>query len=253
MSIWQDITSLYSNGKTHASEGICYLLTPITPENFSSHCTRFIDGFFVTFELLILSSLFALIIAIPLAFARTGKSRVLSGLSYSYIYVFRGTPLLIQLWIIYYGIGSLGEERLGIFWGLFLDAWMVGLITLTLNSSAYVAEILRGAISNIPKGQVEAAKSLGLGYWLRAYKIILPQAFKSAWPAYGNEIVLLMKGSALVSTITVFDLMGVTRTVFSRSYSLDIFLYATILYLLIAITISWLMKRMERNLFRYIG
>ncbi|MGH1353388.1 MAG: ABC transporter permease [Methyloligellaceae bacterium] len=251
MSIFQSINALYTYGKTQTATGVCSVLSPVTPENFASHCPRFIDGFFVTIELLLLSCLFALMIAVPLALARTSGIRILAAFSYVYIYVFRGTPLLIQLWILYYGIGSLGEERLGILWVFFLDAWSVGLLALTLNSGAYVAEILRGGIQNVDKGQVEAAKALGLAYWSRMRKIILPQAFRIAWPAYGNEVVLLMKGSALVSTITVFDLMGVTRTVFSRSYSLDIFLYATIFYLLIAVIIGWSLRSMEKRFFRY--
>ncbi len=251
MTFFQTINSLYANSKSLTAEGVCFALSPITPENFSSHCSRFIEGFFVTIELLVLSSLLALLIAVPMALARTSGVKVLASLSYAYIYIFRGTPLLIQLWIIYYGIGSLGEELLGVLWVFFLDAWSVGLFTLTLNSGAYVAEILRGGINNIDRGQVEAAKALGLGPFLRARKIVLPQAFRTAWPAYGNEIVLLMKGSALVSTITVFDLMGVTRTVFSRSYSLDIFLYAAVFYLLIAVVIGWSMRIMERQFFRY--
>ncbi|NJO37449.1 MAG: ABC transporter permease subunit [Rhizobiales bacterium] len=155
----------------------------------------------------------------------------------------------MQLWIAYFGLGGLGEDGLGpVLWAFFKDGWNIGLLVLTLNTGAYVAEILRGGIVNVPKGQMEAALAYGMT-WLQAMRrIILPQAFKIAWPAYGNEVILLLKGSALISTITVLDLMGQTRTVFARSYNLEIYLYAAVLYLLLAGVITVAFRRIEARL-----
>ena len=242
MSVYQDI-------KIAASDGVCAVIGPIGPELFEKNCARFIDGFWVTIELILFASVIGLAIAILTVLARVSGNRILSTIAYAYVYVFRGTPLLVQLWIFYFGLGGLGEEGLGpLLWTFFKDGWNVGLLVLTLNTGAYVAEILRGGVVNVPKGQMEAAMAYGMS-WLQAMRrIILPQAFKIAWPAYGNEVILLLKGSALISTITVLDLMGQTRTIFSRSYDLQIYLYAAILYLLLAGLITFVFRRIELRL-----
>ncbi len=187
-------------------------------------------------------------LAVGFALARTSSIAVLSVLAYTYIYIFRGTPLLVQLWVFYYGFGALGEAWLGIFWPLFRDAYSVGLIVLTINTSAYAAEIFRGGIVNVPKGQIEAAIATGMSWWTMMQRIILPQALRISWPAYSNEVILLLKGSALVSTITVLDLMGQTRTIFARSYSLEIFLYAVVLYLILSGVLTVILRGMEARM-----
>ncbi|MGI9508424.1 MAG: ABC transporter permease [Geminicoccaceae bacterium] len=241
--------SLYQDIKIAASDGVCAALGPISPALFEKSCPRFIDGLWVTIELLAFASVIGLGIALLAVLARLSGNRFFSTIAYVYTYVFRGTPLLVQLWIFYFGIGGLGEEGLGtLLWAFFKDGWNVGLLVLTLNTGAYVAEILRGGIVNVPKGQMEAALAYGMS-WLQAMRrIILPQAFKIAWPAYGNEVILLLKGSALISTITVLDLMGQTRTVFARSYNLEIYLYAAVLYLLLAGLITFVFRRIELRL-----
>ena len=241
--------SVYQDMKIAASDGVCAVIGPVTPELFQENCARFIDGFWVTIELILFASIIGLGIALVTVLARLSGNRILSTISYVYTYVFRGTPLLVQLWIFYFGIGGLGEEGLGpILWAFFKDGWNVGLLVLTLNTGAYVAEILRGGLVNVPKGQMEAALAYGMT-WLQAMRrVMLPQAFKIAWPAYGNEVILLLKGSALISTITVLDLMGQTRTVFSRSYDLQIYLYAAILYLVLAGLITVAFRRIETRM-----
>ncbi len=234
--------SIYQTAKYAISDASCAVLTPVTPESFGEYCSRFVDGFFVTIELLVLSCALGLVIAVCVAFGRFSSNPIINSAAFVYSYVLRGTPLLVQLWIVYFGFGSLGADNLGFLWPLFKDGWTIGLIVLTLNTSAYVSEILRGGLANIPKGQMEAAVATGMSWFQSMYHIMLPQAFKIAWPAYGNEVVLLMKGSALVSTITVLDLMGQTRTVFSRSYDLDVYAYSAVLYLLLAGIITLLFK-----------
>lgn len=240
--------SFYQTAKYAVSDATCAVVGPISPDSFAKFCPRFVDGTFVTIELLVLSCSLGLLIAISVAFARLSSNPILRNAAFVYSYVFRGTPLLVQLWIVYFGIGSLGADNLGLLWPLFKDGWTIGLIVLTLNTGSYVSEILRGGLVNIPKGQMEAAVAAGMTWFQSMFHIMLPQAFKIAWPAYGNEVVLLMKGSALVSTITVLDLMGQTRTVFARSYNLEVYAYSAILYLLMAGAITLLFKFGENRM-----
>jgi polar amino acid transport system permease protein len=242
------IGTSYIDGKIWISDHLCASVGPLTPNLFATSCTRFADGFFVTVELLVLATLIGFVIAVLLALARTSNVPGLSLPAYAYTYVFRGTPLLVQLWVFYYGFGALGAEGLGPFWPLFRDAYTVGLIVLTINTAAYAAEIFRGGIANVAHGQVEAATAMGMGWWTTMRRIVLPQAFRIAWPAYSNEVVLLLKGSALISTITVLDLMGQTRTIFARSYSLDIFVYAAVLYLALSGSLTVLLRWIEARM-----
>jgi len=229
----------------------CDAIAAIGPEHAARFCSRFVDGTWVTIKLLILSSVFGLVIAVAMALARVSRSALLSVPAYAYIYLFRGTPLLIQLFIVYYGLAQFEAVREGMFWPILRDAYWCGLITLTLNTSAYVAEVLRGGIRAVPHGEIEAARACGMSTALMYRRLILPMAFRIAWPAYGNEVILLLKGSALVSTITVFDLMGVTRTLFSRTYSLDIFVYAGLIYFAITFVLTGLFRAAEHRLSRH--
>lgn len=244
---------MYQDLKYALSDRICELLSPITSELFEMACPRLMDGFFVTFELLFLSATVGFCIAVGVVFAKLSKVRALSVPASIFAYIFRGTPLLVQLWIVYFGIGSLGEEGMGsTLWMFFKDPWLVGLLVLVLNTGAYTSEILRGGLVNIPVGQMEAATAIGMTWFQAMRRIMLPQAIRTAWPAYGNEVVLLMKGSALVSTITVMDLMGQTRTVFAKSFNLEVYVYAALLYLVLAgvltVTLSFLGRKWEKDI-----
>lgn len=242
------IGQLYTNSKIWLSDGLCAALSPISPELFAKSCTRFIDGFFVSIELLVLSTAFGLVLALALALARTSNRPVLSLPAYAYSYVFRGTPLLVQLWVFYFGFGALGPDGLGPLWPVFRDSYTVGLIVLIINTSAYSAEIFRGGIVNVPYGQFEAATASGMSWWTTMRRIVLPQALSISWPAYSNEVILLLKGSALVSTITVLDLMGQTRTIFARNYSLETFLYAIVLYLVLSGALTVILRLIENRM-----
>ncbi|MDI9408928.1 MAG: ABC transporter permease subunit [Candidatus Pacebacteria bacterium] len=231
------------------SAPICGLASPILPSVFANSCVRYFDGFWQTIILLILSVSAGFVLAMATALARLSQRKFLANVAAVYSYVFRGTPLLVQLFIAYYGIGSFGEEGLGsLLWLIFGNGWTVGLIILSLNTGAYSAEIIRGAVVNLPPGQMEAAKASGMSWLLAMYRIILPQAFRYCLPAYANEVVLLMKGSALVSTIAVMDLMGQTRTIYARSYQLEVYVNAAIMYLVIAGLITWLFRSLEKRL-----
>jgi len=172
--------------------------------------------------------------------------------AYAYIYFFRGTPLLIQLFLIYYGLGQFESLRQSVAWNVLGSAEWCGFLGMTLNTAAYVAEILRGGILGVPRGEVEAAKASGMPYGLMMRRIVLPRAARIAWPAYGNEVILLLKASALVSTIAVWDLMGETRSIFSRTYSLDTFIYAGIAYFLMAFILTRVFSLIEKRINRYL-
>ena len=224
-------------------------------EKFFKYGPRFLHGLLTTVELVAVSIVFGALLSVPLAFARMSKNRLFSGLAYVYVYVFRGTPILAQLFLIYYGLGGFRTEwqSVGLWW-FFREAWYCGLLSLTLNTAAYQTEILRGAIISVPRGQHEAASSLGIGKLVAFFKIVLPQALIVALRPYGNEIILMVKGSAVVAIITVFDLMGETRYAFSQTYDYQAYLWAAIFYLTIVEILrhglEWTERRLTRHLIR---
>ncbi|MBB6179483.1 ABC transporter permease [Pseudorhizobium flavum] len=222
---------------------------------FLRYGPRYLSGLWTTVTLVGQAVILGAILSLPLAFARMSNNRVIGAIAYSYVYVFRGTPLLAQLFLIYYGLGSFRPqlEAVGLWW-FFREAWYCGLLSLTLNTAAYQAEILRGAIESVPRGQHEGAAALGLSKSVALRKIILPQALIVALRPYGNEIILLIKGSAVVAIVTVYDLMGETRYAFSRTFDYQTYLWAAIFYLAIVETLrhiwAWLEARLTRHLKR---
>ena len=213
---------------------------------------RLWDGTLVTLKLVLIASLIGILLALPLSLARTSPRRRYWIPAYAYIYFFRGTPLLVQLFLIYYGLGQFEAVRESLLWPVLSDAEYCGLLGLTLNTTAYTAEILRGGIRAVPKGEIEAARAYGMGWWLLQRRIVLPRALRIAWPAYGNEVILLLKGSALVSTIAVWDLMGEARSIFSRTYALEVFLFAGAIYFLLTFLFTRLFRAVERRINRYL-
>lgn len=183
------------------------------------------------------------------------KNPILSGFAYAYVYFFRGTPLLAQTFLIYYGLGSFRPqlEMVGL-WSFFRDAFNCAIFAFSLNTAAYQAEILRGAIESVPKGQWEGASSLGLHKLQTLRKIILPQALIVALRPYGNEVILMIKGSAIVAIITVYDLMGITRLTYSRTFDFQAYIWAAIFYLIMVEAlrhcIEWIERRITRHLHR---
>ena len=225
------------------------------PAKFTRYGPGYLSGLGVTLLLVGLSVVLGGILSLPIAFARMSKNPVSSWFAYAYVYFFRGTPLLTQLFLVYYGLGSFSNElkSLGLWW-FFRDAWNCALLTFTLNTAAYQAEILRGAIESVPRGQHEGAAALGLPARVAFFKVILPQALIVALRPYGNEIILMIKGSAIVAIVTVFDLMGETRRAFSRTFDYQAYLWAALLYLLIVELLrnlwAWLDARLTRHLKR---
>ncbi|MDK1489607.1 ABC transporter permease [Sinorhizobium sp. 7-81] len=225
------------------------------PEKFSRYGPSFLSGLGVTLTLVISSIIMGAILSLPVALGRMSKNKIWSWLSYAYVYFFRGTPLITQLFLVYYGLGSFRPqlEAVGLWW-FFRDAWNCALFTFTLNTAAYQAEILRGAIQSVPRGQHEGAAALGLPQRVAFFKIILPQAMIVALRPYGNEIILMIKGSAIVAIVTVLDLMGETRRAFSRTFDYQMYLWAAVLYLLMVELLrniwAWFEARLTRHLKR---
>ena len=206
---------------------------------------KFLSGLWTTLKLVCVSIVIGAIISLPVALGRMSKNPLTRSLAFAYVYVFRGTPLIAQLFLIYYGFGQFRPqlEAVGL-WGFFREAWNCALFAFTLNTSAYQAEILRGAIESVPRGQWEGASALGLSKFQTFRKVILPQALIVALRPYGNEIILMIKGSAIVALVTVYDLMGETRRAFSRTYDFQVYIWAAIFY--------FLMVEVLRNIWNFI-
>ncbi|MDO6963916.1 ABC transporter permease [Rhizobium alvei] len=222
-------------------------------EKFYKYGPKFLSGLSVTIVLVLTSIILGALLSLPVAFARMSGSRILSAIAYGYVYFFRGTPLIAQLYLIYYGFGSFKPqlEAVGLWW-FFREAYNCALLSFTLNTAAYQAEILRGAIESVPRGQREAAHALGLGGYVTYLRIIMPQALIVALRPYGNEIILMIKGSAIVAIVTVFDLMGETRRAYSRTFDMQMYLWAGLLYLTIVEALRNFWNVIERRLTRHL-
>jgi polar amino acid transport system permease protein len=232
-----------------------FLIFAWNRELFDRYSGNYVSGLIVTLQLVGLSIVLGAALSVPVAYARSSSNPLLAWPAYAYVYFFRGTPLLAQTFLIYYGLGQFRPqlEAVGL-WTFFREAWYCAVLAFTLNTAAYQAEILRGAVRSVPRGQWEGAASLGIGRWTTLQKIILPQALIVALRPYGNEIILMIKGSAIVAIITVYDLMGETRRAYSRSFDFQTYIWAAIIYLAIVETlrnaIDWIERRITRHLKR---
>lgn len=213
---------------------------------------RLLDGAFMTLQLTFLSVLIAAALSLPLAIVRHSGKLIWRGSIRLYISFFRGTPLLAQLFLVYYGSGQFRPElqELGLWW-FFRDPFYCALLTFSLNSAAYQIEILRGGLQAVPYGEVEAGIAIGLPRSLLYRKIILPHTYRIAFPALGNEIILMLKGGAIASVITVLDLMGHTRRVFSQTFDISVYFWAALLYLVITCVFVLIWRQGERYLTRH--
>ena len=211
---------------------------------------RFLAGAVLTVEITVVSLAIGLILAVPLSILRVSRNPLLSLPVQSFTFFFRGTPLLVQLFLVYYGAGQFSDtlRSLGL-WVLFRDPWFCGVLTLTLNTAAYTCEILRGGIQAVPHGEVEAARAFGMSGSKLYRRIILPKAARIALPAYGNEVIFLLQATSLVSLITLMDITGVASRVAARSFAFyELYLTAAIFYLVIVYGLQGLFRRIERRL-----
>jgi octopine/nopaline transport system permease protein len=202
----------------------------------------------VTLKLLSLALFFGLIIGLIFAILRLNKNPIINKFAYGYSYVFRGTPLLVQIFIIYYGLGQIEYFRSTFLWVVFKEPYWCAIIAFALNTGAYTSEILRSAFQTIKPGIIEAGKSLGVSNKIIFYKIQIPVAIRQSLPAYGNEIILMMKGTSLASTVTLMDITGVAKHIVSTTYKpLEVFLLAGGIYLFMTFLIHNLIKYLEKK------
>ena len=208
---------------------------------------KLMQGATLTLELTAISVIAGLIVAIPLGIARSSKLWYVRSLPYAYIFFFRGTPLLIQLFLVYYGLAQFDAVRESALWPYLRDPFWCATATMTLHTAAYIAEILRGAIQAIPPGEIEAARALGMSRFKTLVHIVLPRAARIGLPAYSNEVILMLKASSLASTVTLLELTGMTRTIIARNYqTVDMFLAAGAIYLVMSFVLIQGFKLLER-------
>lgn len=210
---------------------------------------RLAEGAQLTLELVAIAVLAGLLIAIPLGMARASRHWYVRVLPFSYIFFFRGTPLLLQLFLVYYGLAQFDAVRQGPLWPYLRDPYWCALIAMTMHTAAYIAEIIRGAIQAVPPGEIEAARSLGMSRRQTMWFIILPRAARIGLPAYSNEVILMLKASSLASTITLLELTGMARTIIARTYlPVEIFFAAGLFYLVMTFILVQVFRWLERIL-----
>ncbi|HVL00976.1 MAG TPA: ABC transporter permease [Dongiaceae bacterium] len=210
---------------------------------------KLLQGVVLTLELVALSGLMGLMFAIPMGVARASTHWYVRSLPYGYIFLFRGTPLLVQLFLVYYGLAQFEAVRKGPLWPYLRDPFWCAVITMTMHTTAYIAEIVRGALQAVPAGEIEAARALGMSKAQTLLFITLPRAIRIGLPAYSNEVILMLKASALASTVTLLELTGMARTIIARTYlPVEIFFAAGLMYLLIAYVLVLGFKLLEKVL-----
>ena len=213
----------------------------------------YLQGLGNTLILVSISLVLGLLMAVPLAVLRLSAPPVVQAPIRAFVYFFRGTPLLVQMFLVYYGLGQFEAVKESILWPLFREAYFCALFTFTLNTCAYTTEFLRGAMYATPQGEIEAAKAAGMSSLLMYRRIILPSGFRRALPAYSNEMIFMLHGSALASVITIIDITGAARIINSRFYSpYEAFITAALMYMSITFTIVFLVRRVEKRWSRHL-
>ncbi len=206
----------------------------------------YLDGALTTLALLLISLLLGLALALPLALLRSLQGSWISRLIWVYTYVFRGTPMLVQLFLIYYGLAQFEAVRESIFWQLLSSAWFCACLSFTLNTCAYTTEIIAGSIRALPAGEIEAAKAIGMSRSVMFRRIVLPSALRRALPAYSNEAIFMLHGTALASIVTILDLTGAARQVNATHYiPFEAFITAALFYFLLTLILVGLFHKAE--------
>ena len=202
----------------------------------------------VTLKLLSVSLFFGLFMGLFFAILRLNKNIFINKFAYGYSYVFRGTPLLVQIFIIYFGLGQIESLRSSFLWAILKEPYWCAIIAFALNTGAYTSEILRSAFQTIKPGIIEAGKSLGISNKIIFYKVQIPLAIRQSLPAYGNEIILMLKGTSLASTVTLMDLTGVAKYIISTTFKpIEVFIVAGGIYLFMTFIIHNVIKFLEKK------
>lgn len=211
-------------------------------------------GLKLTLMLTLAAFLLGQVLALPIALGRVSKRRALAGLAWLYTFLLRGSPLLVQLFILYYGLAQFPAVRSSVLWPILRDPVYCAILAIGINSSAYVAEVIAGAIRKIPPGQFEACTSLGLSRRRALIDVVLPQTYRAIFPSIGNEIILILKASSLASAVTVMEMTGAARAFTAKTYApFEVFIVAGLVYLLVGFAFSLIFRVSESALFRSTG
>ena len=209
---------------------------------------KLLNAALITLKLLSVSLIIGLFIGLLFAILRLNKNIFINKFAYGYSYLFRGTPLLVQIFIIYFGLGQIEYLRSTVLWTILKEPYWCAIIAFALNTGAYTSEILRSAFQTIKPGIIEAGKSLGIPNKIIFYKIQIPIAIRQSLPAYGNEIILMMKGTSLASTVTIMDLTGVAKYIISTTFKpIEVFIIAGGIYLFMTFIIHNVIKFLEKK------
>lgn len=210
---------------------------------------KILSGARLTVLLVTLSLSMGFVLAILAALLRRCKIPLLVVPIKAYVFVMRGTPLLVQLFLIYYGVGQFEIIRESIFWTVLKSPFWCAIIALTLNTAAYGSEIIRGGLESVAFGEVEAARAFGMSGWLLFRRVIFPIAIRQALPAYGNEVILLVKATSLASTITIMEMTGIANTIMAETYRpLEAFIVAGSFYLILNFSMTRIIQLIEWRL-----
>jgi arginine/ornithine transport system permease protein len=213
----------------------------------------YVDGIRTTLVLLAISLASSFVLAIPLAIARVSSRRWLSKPVWFFTYVLRGTPLLVQLFLLYHGLAQFEAVRESFAWVALKNAWFCAWLAFMLNSTAYTTEIFAGALKATNTGEIEAARSYGLAGFKLYSRILLPSALRRALPQYSNEVVGLMHATAIASTVTLVDITRVARDVYSNSLLVtESFGVAAVIYFVLTFTLVGIFKLLERRFLRHL-
>ncbi|MFV0359737.1 ABC transporter permease [Tropicimonas sp.] len=206
-------------------------------------------GIPLTLLLATLATSIGLLIATAIATARLWGPAPLQALARFYVFVFRGTPLLVQIFLIYYGLSQFDAVRQSFLWPFLREPFWCAILSLSLNTGAYGSEIVRGGLQSVPSGQIEAARACGMSPLLAFRRIVLPQAIRQALPAYGNELVLLVKATSLTSIITLMEITGIAAKLISETYRVvEVFAAAGAVYLAINFVLTRLVALLDHRL-----
>ena len=210
---------------------------------------KIVEGIPLTLQVVSISTILGIFLAVAVALMRISGNRLMSLPAYYFVYLIRGTPLLLQLYFVYYGLSQFEAIRESILWPILKEPYWCGIITLTISTGAYSSEIIRGGILSVSKNYIEASGALGLSQIKTFMLITLPITVRQALPAYGNELILMVKASSLISIVTLMEITGIARTIISKTYApVEIFLVAGSIYLVINFIIVMFVNLAERRL-----
>ncbi len=209
---------------------------------------KLLNATLITLKLLSVSLILGLFIGLGFAILRMNNNKLINKFAYGYSYIFRGTPLLVQIFVIYFGLGQIEYLRTTFLWVVLKEPYWCAIIAFSLNTGAYTSEILRSAFQTIKPGYLEAGRSLGIPSKIIFTKIQIPIAIKQSLPAYGNEIILMLKGTSLASTVTLMDLTGVAKYIISTTFKpVEVFIVAGGIYLFMTFIIHNVIKYLEKK------